>query len=42
MVMSNELPRMKDSSGALVNRLLVLRQTRSFLGHEDHGGSWIS
>ncbi|WP_204801897.1 DNA primase family protein [Mycobacterium riyadhense] len=35
MVLSNELPRFKDSSGAIANRLLILRMTESFLGRED-------
>ncbi len=37
MVISNELPRLGDSSGALVGRLILLRLTRSFYGHEDPG-----
>jgi putative DNA primase/helicase len=32
---SNELPRLADSSTALANRLLLMRCTRSFLGQED-------
>ena len=35
MVLSNELPRFKDSSGAIANRLLILQMTNSFLGRED-------
>ena len=35
--MSNELPRLADSSGALAGRFIVLILTRSFYGHEDHG-----
>ncbi|HBJ38829.1 MAG TPA: hypothetical protein DDZ51_29600 [Planctomycetaceae bacterium] len=35
MILSNELPRLNDSSGALANRLLILKFTRSFLGNED-------
>jgi putative DNA primase/helicase len=36
-MMTNELPRLVDSSTALDSRLLVLRFTRSFLNKEDHG-----
>lgn len=35
VVLSNELPRFQDSSGAIANRLLVLTMTASFLGKED-------
>ncbi|MCX7049971.1 MAG: phage/plasmid primase, P4 family, partial [Candidatus Sumerlaeota bacterium] len=35
-IMTNEIPRFTDSSGALASRLLVWRLIRSFLGHEDH------
>ncbi len=35
VIISNELPRLTDSSGALVSRLILLRLTRSFLGQED-------
>ncbi|MGB8211789.1 MAG: phage/plasmid primase, P4 family [Mycobacterium sp.] len=34
-ILSNELPRFKDSSGAIANRLLILQMTNSFLGRED-------
>jgi putative DNA primase/helicase len=37
VIMSNDLPRFKDASGALANRMLVLRMTQSFLGREDTG-----
>ena len=37
MILSNELPRLGDSSGALAGRMIVLRLTQSFYGHEDHG-----
>jgi putative DNA primase/helicase len=37
MIISNELPRLSDSSGALVDRLLILPLTHSFLGKEDTG-----
>ena len=36
-IMSNELPRLADHSGALANRFVVLMLTRSFLGAEDLG-----
>lgn len=35
MVLSNEIPRFTDSSGAIANRLLVLQMRQSFLGRED-------
>jgi putative DNA primase/helicase len=35
VVISNELPRLAESSGALANRMIVLRLTKSFLGRED-------
>lgn len=35
MVISNELPRLNDASGALAGRLLILKFTRSFLNSED-------
>jgi putative DNA primase/helicase len=35
VIMSNDLPRFKDASGALANRMLILRLTKSFLGRED-------
>jgi putative DNA primase/helicase len=34
---SNEYPRLADASNALVNRLIVLEMTESFLNREDHG-----
>lgn len=37
MLLSNELPRFKDASGALASRFIVLTLRRSFYGHEDHG-----
>lgn len=37
MVLSNELPRLSDASGALANRFVVLRLSKSYLGHEDTG-----
>lgn len=35
IIVSNEIPRFIDSSGALLNRTLLLRCKRSFLGRED-------
>jgi len=35
VVMSNELPRLGDSSGAIYTRMILLRLTESFLGKED-------
>lgn len=35
VVLSNELPRFRDASGAIANRLLILQMTSSFLGRED-------
>jgi putative DNA primase/helicase len=35
VILSNELPKFKDTSGAIANRLLILRMTESFLGRED-------
>lgn len=35
VVLSNELPKFKDSSGAIANRLVILQMTESFLGRED-------
>jgi putative DNA primase/helicase len=35
MLISNELPRLADQSGALPSRLIILRLTKSFLGCED-------
>jgi P4 family phage/plasmid primase-like protien len=37
VLISNELPRLIDASGALVSRLILLRLTRSFYGREDKG-----
>lgn len=37
MIVSNELPRLTDSSGAVAGRMLVLRMTESFYGQEDTG-----
>lgn len=35
VMMSNEIPRLPDPSGALYNRFIVLETKRSFLGEED-------
>jgi putative DNA primase/helicase len=35
VVLSNELPKFRDSSAAIANRLLILQMTQSFLGRED-------
>ncbi len=37
VIISNELPRLGDASGALAGRLILLRFTRSFFGGEDTG-----
>jgi putative DNA primase/helicase len=36
VILTNELPRFRDASGAIANRMLVLQLTESFLGREDH------
>jgi putative DNA primase/helicase len=35
MIISNELPRLADSSGALASRLIILKLLKSFYGSED-------
>ncbi len=35
MMLTNELPRLHDSSGALVGRMILLRMRQSFFGRED-------
>ena len=37
VLISNEVPRLRDASGALANRMIFLRLTHSFLGSEDSG-----
>lgn len=37
MLLTNELPRLADSSGALAGRFIVLKLDRSWYGREDHG-----
>jgi putative DNA primase/helicase len=36
-IMTNELPRIADASGAVASRFIVLTLQRSFYGKEDHG-----
>ena len=36
-LMTNELPRIEDSSGALASRFIVLALSETFYGREDHG-----
>jgi putative DNA primase/helicase len=36
VILTNEVPRFRDASGAIANRMLILQLTESFLGHEDH------
>ena len=35
LILTNELPKLHDPSGALVGRLILLRMTKSFYGRED-------
>jgi putative DNA primase/helicase len=35
-IMTNELPRLEDASGALASRFIMLMLQQSFLGNEDH------
>lgn len=37
VLLSNELPRLYDTSGALASRFLILQTKKSFLGEEDFG-----
>jgi putative DNA primase/helicase len=37
MILSNELPRLADTSGALASRFIVITMTKSFFGKEDPG-----
>jgi putative DNA primase/helicase len=37
LLLSNELPRIIDSSGALASRFIIFNLTESFFGREDHG-----
>jgi putative DNA primase/helicase len=36
MILSNELPKFGDASGAIADRFEIVKMTRSFLGQEDH------
>jgi len=36
VILSNELPKFRDSSTAIATRMLILRMTNSFLNREDH------
>lgn len=36
LIVSNELPRLQDSSGALVGRMIILKLGQSFYGRENH------
>ncbi|MGV7240926.1 hypothetical protein [Caballeronia sp. M23-90] len=36
-MLSNELPRLNDASGALSSRFVIVTLQNSFLGKEDHG-----
>ncbi|MEO0515272.1 MAG: phage/plasmid primase, P4 family [Planctomycetota bacterium] len=36
MILTNELPRLEDASGALASRFVVWNLERTFFGHEDH------
>ena len=37
LILTNELPRIADASGALASRYIILTLTKSFYGKEDHG-----
>jgi putative DNA primase/helicase len=37
LLISNELPRLSDASGALASRFIILNISQSFYGKEDHG-----
>lgn len=37
VILTNELPRLTDASGALGDRMVILRMTETFLGREDRG-----
>lgn len=36
LILTNEIPNLRDSGGALAKRLVTLRMTESWLGREDH------
>jgi putative DNA primase/helicase len=35
VILTNELPKFRDSSGPIANRMLILQMVKSFLGEED-------
>jgi putative DNA primase/helicase len=37
VILTNELPKLNDASGAIVSRLILLHMQRSFYGYEDRG-----
>ncbi|MBN1854572.1 MAG: hypothetical protein JW829_17705 [Pirellulales bacterium] len=37
LILTNELPRLSDASGAIKSRMILLSSIRSFYGKEDHG-----
>jgi putative DNA primase/helicase len=37
LLLTNELPRIEDASGALASRFIILTLSQSFYGREDHG-----
>lgn len=37
VLLTNELPRIADASGAMASRFVILTMSQSFLGREDHG-----
>lgn len=37
VILSNELPKLTDAAGALANRFIIVRMSRSFFGREDPG-----
>jgi putative DNA primase/helicase len=36
VILTNELPRLSDASGAVVSRMILLQMSKSFFGREDH------
>jgi len=40
MLISNDLPQLIDSSGAMASRMVIVQMLRSFLGREDRGLSY--
>ena len=37
LILTNELPKIADASGALASRFIIVTLTQSFYGQEDHG-----